>query len=170
MQATKAHVRQQDQTDCGVACLKAALNHFALAQVSFERLRELSGTSIQGTTMLGLLQAAKEVGMDAEGFEADLPSLQDCADLCILHIIKDQRLQHYVVCYGYDQHKAAFLIGDPAEPEVGYWTADELLAVWQSKALLLLKVNATAQKEAPESQVSGTGSRAWWKKIFHCSP
>ncbi|MBC6993949.1 peptidase domain-containing ABC transporter [Neolewinella lacunae] len=150
MQPTKAHVRQQDQTDCGVACLKAALNHFALAPVSFERLRELSGTSIRGTTLLGLFQAAQEVGIDAEGFEADLPSLRDCADLCILHIIKDQRLQHYVVCYGYDHKKAAFLIGDPAEPEVEYWTADKLDAVWQSKALLLLKANAAAQMEASE--------------------
>ncbi len=150
MQPTKAHVRQQDQTDCGVACLKAALNHFALAPVSFERLRELSGTSIQGTTMLGLLQAAEELGLDAEGFEADLPSLRDCTDLCILHIIKDQRLQHYVVCYGYDQNKTAFLIGDPAEPEVEYWTEDDLDTVWQSKALLLLKANATAQVEAQE--------------------
>lgn len=83
MKPTKAHIRQQDQTDCGVACLKAALNYFALAPISFERLRELSGTSVQGTTMLGLLQAAKEVGLNAEGFEADLPSLKDCEDLCI---------------------------------------------------------------------------------------
>jgi ATP-binding cassette subfamily B protein len=130
MTASKAHVRQQDQTDCGVACLKAALNHFDLPTVSFERLRELSGTSITGTTMLGLLQAADEVGMAAEGFEADLPSLQACEDLCVLHIIKDQKLLHYVVFYGYDEQKGVFLIGDPASPAPEAWTEEKLLSVW----------------------------------------
>ena len=100
--------------------------------------------------MLGLLQAAKEVGLNAEGFEADLPSLKDCEDLCILHVIKEQRLQHYVVCYGYDQIKGTFQIGDPGEPEVTYWTEDQLLAVWQSKALLLLKADESAKKDVAE--------------------
>ncbi|SEP74825.1 peptidase domain-containing ABC transporter [Neolewinella agarilytica] len=151
MTPTKAHVRQQDQTDCGVACLKAALNHFERPQLSFERLRELSGTSITGTTMLGLLQAAQEAGMEAEGFEADLPSLQECEDLCILHIVKDERLLHYVVYYGYNQKKKTFLIGDPAEPALVEWTDEELLSVWKSKALLLLKAKAgTATEAAPQ--------------------
>jgi ATP-binding cassette subfamily B protein len=161
MTPNKAHVRQQDQTDCGVACLKAALNHFELQAVSFERLRELSGTSLTGTTMLGLLQAAKEVGIEAEGFEADLPSLQACEDLCILHIIKDQRLQHYVVFYGYDARKSVFLIGDPANPKPEEWSEAKLLAVWQSKALLLLKKKATPETET----AAQTGQWEWIKSL-----
>ncbi|GAB3250628.1 hypothetical protein GCM10027347_08520 [Larkinella harenae] len=34
-------------------------------------MRELSGTSIQGTTLLGLCQAATGLGFKAEGFEAN---------------------------------------------------------------------------------------------------
>lgn len=150
MSPTKAHVRQQDQTDCGVACLKAALNHFDLPQISFERLRELSGTSLTGTTMLGLLQAAKEAGMEAEGFEADLPSLKDCTDLCILHILKDEKLLHYVVYYGYDEQQQQFLIGDPANVVLEKWSEEQLLSVWKSKALLLLKKKATTEASAVE--------------------
>ncbi|MEM6769927.1 MAG: peptidase domain-containing ABC transporter [Bacteroidota bacterium] len=146
----KAHVRQQDQTDCGVACLKAALNHFDLPAISFERLRELSGTSLTGTTMLGLLQAANEIGIKAEGFEADLPSLKACEDLCILHIVKDGKLLHYVVYYGYDEGSDTFLIGDPANPGIAKWSEEELLAVWKSKALLLLKKRAVSASETVE--------------------
>lgn len=161
MTPNKAHVRQQDQTDCGVACLKAALNHFDLLPVSFERLRELSGTSITGTTMLGLLQAANEVGVEAEGFEADLPSLQACTDLCVLHIVKDQQLLHYVVYYGYDAKADTYLIGDPASPVLEKWSEEKLLAVWQSKALLLLK-----KKAAPETEtVAQTGQWAWIRSL-----
>jgi ABC-type bacteriocin/lantibiotic exporter with double-glycine peptidase domain len=77
------------------------------------------------------------------------------------HVIKDQRLQHYVVCYGYDQTKETFQIGDPGEPDVSYWTEDQLLTVWQSKALLLLKADATAQKEVAEKP----GQWAWIKGL-----
>jgi ABC-type bacteriocin/lantibiotic exporter with double-glycine peptidase domain len=77
------------------------------------------------------------------------------------HVIKDQRLQHYVVCYGYDQTKETFQIGDPGEPDVSYWTEDQLLTVWQSKALLLLKADESAQKEVAEKP----GQWAWIKGL-----
>ena len=133
------HTRQHDQSDCGVACLQSALKHFGARAVSFERLRELSGTSRQGTTMLGLLQAAHELGMDAQGYEATTAQLLECTDLCILHILKDGKLQHYVVYYGYDPATNTVRIGDPAEPQIENWSLEQLESVWQSKALLLLQ-------------------------------
>ena len=72
----KNHVQQQGQSDCGVACLKSILKHFD-SDASFERLRELSGTSATGTTMLGLMQAGQKLGLDVEGFEADIPNLKN---------------------------------------------------------------------------------------------
>ena len=55
--AAKTLVRQQDQSDCGVACLASIIRYYG-GQANLERLRELSGTSRQGTTLLGLYQAA----------------------------------------------------------------------------------------------------------------
>jgi len=52
------HTQQHDQSDCGVACLRSVLRYFD-SDASLERLREMSGTTQQGTTMLGLLQAAQ---------------------------------------------------------------------------------------------------------------
>lgn len=132
------HIQQQGQSDCGVACLKAALRFFG-GDASLERIRELSGTSKTGTSLLGLLQGAKTLGMEAEGFEADLQSLKDCKDLTILHVIIDQRLQHYILCYGYDAATDTFHIGNPSEPKTEKITTEELMEIWQSKALLLLK-------------------------------
>ena len=132
------HIRQQDQSDCGVACLRSVLQYFN-SDAPLERLRELSGTSRQGTTMLGLYQAANELGLQAAGYEADLQNLRSCTDISILHIIKDGKLQHYVVCYGYDSAKGAFLIGDPADPQVQYWNPARVEAVWQSRIMLAIK-------------------------------
>ena len=64
------HIQQQGASDCGVACLKIVLQYFN-SDATFERLRELSGTTPQGTTLLGLLQAGQQLGLDTEGYEAD---------------------------------------------------------------------------------------------------
>src|SRR5699024_4945331 len=100
------------QSDCGVACLKSVIS-FLGGEANLERLREISGTSKQGTTLLGLYQSANELGLEAEAYEADMENLQKQTEPCILHILKDERLQHYVIYYGFE--KGQFIISDPAE-------------------------------------------------------
>lgn len=131
----KTRVQQRDQSDCGVACLASVIRYFG-GEASLEKLREESGTTQSGTTMLGLFQAAPKFGLAAEAYEADFKSLKKLKNPCLLHIIKENRLQHYVVCYGYEN--GSFLISDPAEG-VKKISQDDLENVWKSKALLLLK-------------------------------
>jgi ATP-binding cassette subfamily B protein len=133
----KSFIRQHDLSDCGVACL-STLARFYEGDVRLEKLRELSGTSKQGTTLLGMLQAARQIGLDAEAFEADIPNLQKLESPSILHVVIDNRLQHYVICYGYQDGK--FLISDPAKG-VSEYSVEELEKIWQSKALLTIKPN-----------------------------
>ncbi len=133
----KSWIRQRDQSDCGVACLAGIIYYFG-GEATIERLREKSGTSQTGTTLLGLHQAAPAFGLTAEPYEADIPNLKEVEHPCILHVIKEKVLQHYIVCYGYDSEKEAFWISDPAEG-VQTMNEEELEDIWQSKALLLLK-------------------------------
>lgn len=134
--------KQKDQSDCGVACILSIINHFQ-GSGFIENLRELSGTTKQGTTMLGLYQAAQKYGFIVEGLEADTKWLQAIDSPVILHVLIDKRLQHYVVCYGYKNNK--FIVGDPAKGIVEY-TEKELNEIWQSKALLKLTPNETFVK------------------------
>ncbi|MFV8355607.1 peptidase domain-containing ABC transporter [Flavobacterium sp. XS1P32] len=134
----KTHTLQLDQSDCGVACLLSIIklnggNH------SLEKLRELSGTTKQGTTMLGLHQAANQLGFTAEGCKADIQALKDHGEPVILHIVIEEQLQHYVVCYEYDELKG-FLVGDPAKG-IHSLTAPELEKIWVSKTCLTLSPN-----------------------------
>lgn len=131
----KQWIQQHDQSDCGVACMASVIRYFG-GEASLEKLREESGTTKTGTTLLGLFQAAPKFGLIAEPYEADIPNLKKQTNPCILHIIKEKHLQHYVVCYGFDED--AFLISDPAEG-VKKWSEEELEPVWESKALLLIK-------------------------------
>ncbi len=128
-------IKQHDQSDCGVACLLSVLQYHD-GQNSLENLRELSGTTKQGTTVLGLYQAANQLGFKADAYEAELKDLRESEHLSILHVIIDNRLQHYVLYYGFERGK--YIIGDPARGIVEY-TEEELKKIWKSKALLYLE-------------------------------
>ena len=133
-------VLQQDQSDCGVACLLSIIRYHG-GDNSFENLRELSGTNRQGTTILGLYQAGKDLGFNTKGLEAErtgqLKSLQSPA---ILHI-SGRQSQHYLVYYGFDKDNK-IVVGDPLKGILHY-TENELEKLWRSKALIQLIPNSS---------------------------
>jgi ATP-binding cassette, subfamily C, bacteriocin exporter len=139
-------ILQQDQTDCGVACLLSLIEYYD-GNNNLENLRRLSGTGITGTTLLGLFQAAKETGFDTEGCKADINALINHKEPCILHVITENNLQHYVVCFGTTEKKGNiyFVIGDPAKGII-HLSPDELDVLWQSKTCLTLQPNASFTK------------------------
>lgn len=140
-------VPQQDQKDCGIACLLSIILYYG-GDSDFENLRRLSGTSITGTTLLGLYQAGKATGFSPEGCEADMDALLAHPSLCILHVHLENNLQHYVVYFGKKETngKLLLIIGDPAKGMV-YLSPAELETIWQSKACLVLTPNETFQKK-----------------------
>jgi len=72
----------------------------------------------------------------------------------ILHIIKNKDFLHFIVCYAYHQDTDSFLISDPGELNIKQYAASELDALWQSKALLLLK-SSPALRQNPRSDTLG---------------
>ncbi|MEM6348402.1 MAG: peptidase domain-containing ABC transporter [Bacteroidota bacterium] len=131
------HIRQQGRSDCGVACLAMIVKSFG-GETSFEKLREQSGTNQQGTTLLGLFHSSKALGLKVGAYEATLSQLKEATQPSILHVLIDQQLLHYVVCWGWDESKQAFLIADPGD-ELKYLSEAQLDQIWQSKSLLLFE-------------------------------
>lgn len=140
----RGFVLQHDQSDCGIACLLSLINYYKGSN-TVEKLRELSGTTKQGTTLLGLYQAANQLGFTAQGNEADLQRLKDHSTPLILHVVLEERLKHYLVCYGYENDR--FIIGDPAKGVV-YYTEQELDEIWISRTCLTLCPNESFEKVA----------------------
>ena len=137
---------QKDLTDCGVGCLQSLVRYYG-GDISLETLREKSGTSKTGTTLLGLYQCANAIGFDADGCEADTKALIEHGEPVILHVIIEQKYEHYVICYSYNYHNdSKFLIGDPAKG-LEYWTQKDLEKVWVSKTCLTLKPNVHFEKK-----------------------
>ena len=133
---------QQDQSDCGVACLLTVIKYYG-GNNSMETIRKLSGTNITGTTILGLYQAANSLGFNAEGCEADVSALFKHPIPVILHVLIEEKLEHYVVCYGTkvnEKKELVFIIGDPAHGIV-HLSEVELSSIWKSKICLTLEPN-----------------------------
>jgi ATP-binding cassette, subfamily C, bacteriocin exporter len=129
---------QQDQTDCGVACLRNILGYYK-ADISIEKLREWSGAGIQGTSLLGLHQAAGQAGFKAEGARAGgISDLLEVRHPCILHVTMEGTQLHYVVFYPAESNNEQLLIGDPAKGLI-YLESKALEKIWTGQTLLLLE-------------------------------
>ncbi|PIV97600.1 MAG: peptidase C39 [Flavobacteriaceae bacterium CG_4_10_14_3_um_filter_31_253] len=150
--------QQHDQSDCGVACLLSLIQFYGGSN-SLEKLRELSGTTKQGTTLLGLYQAANKLGFTAQGNEADIQAVIDHKELLILHVVIQERLQHYLVCYGYEKDK--FIIGDPAKG-IATYTKEQLNTIWKSKTCLTLSPNSDFIK----TETQNKNKKQWFLKLL----
>lgn len=148
---------QQDQSDCGVACLLSIIQYYEGTN-SLEKLRELSGTTKQGTTLLGLYQAANKLGFTAQGNEADTQAIIDHKEPLILHVVIEKRLQHYVICYGYENKR--FIIGDPAKGIIKL-RKEELEKIWKSKTCLTLTPNNNFIK----SKTTTNNKKKWFLEL-----
>ena len=144
---SRTHSLQLEQRDCGVACLLNLMRYYG-GNSTIDELRRLSGTSVTGTTLLGLKQAAEKIGFDAEGCEADIPALLEHGQPVILHVLVEGNLQHYIVFYGKDLKNGSdkFILGDPAKGII-HVTKEELNKIWVSKACLTLAPNENFTKE-----------------------
>ena len=148
---TKTHTLQLDQSDCGPSCLLSIVKLYN-GNSSLEKIRELSGTTKQGTTMLGLYQAANKLGFNAEGCDADINSLIEHNKPVILHLLIENQLEHYVICYKYSEIEG-FLVGDSS---VGIYnlSIEQLENFWKSGTCLILEPNDTflTQKKEKDNQ------------------
>lgn len=139
----RTFVRQQASSDCGVACLLSVLQYYGGSR-ELEQLRMLSGTQVTGTTLLGLHHAATQCGMEAAGCKADMAALEAHGSPVILHVELEGAIQHYVVCYGFQQGKA--LVGDPQQGLL--WMEPAALgAIWKSGVCLTLQPGAAFEPD-----------------------
>jgi ATP-binding cassette, subfamily C, bacteriocin exporter len=126
-------VFQHDSSDCGVACLASVIRYLG-GDSNLETLRRISGTAKSGVSLLGICHAAIRSGLNAKGYEASTDDLKCHPHVLVLHVIIEEKLSHFVVCYGYEDEK--FIIWDPA---TGVQLMDEnsLRKIWSGKCLSL---------------------------------
>ena len=101
------HVQQIDEMDCGAACIAMICRHYG-RRVPLARIRALSHTSLDGTSLRGLCRAASELGLAARAVKTSARHLAAMPVPAIVHW--DSR--HWVVLY--DVGETHVRVADPA--------------------------------------------------------
>lgn len=133
----RTFVPQIDARDCGVAAL-ASIAKFYGSDFSLAHLRELAKTNKEGTTALGIVKAANEMGFETRPVQAD-KTLFDMSDVpypFIVHVNKEGKLQHYYVVY--QTKKDYLIVGDP-DPSVKItkMSKERFFSEWTGVAIFL---------------------------------
>lgn len=93
------YVRQHDTTDCAAASLAMVCLHYK-KEITITQLRDMMGTDLKGTNLIGLQKAANELGFTTAAVRVDRENfLSDFTLPCIAQVITDQGLAHFVVIF-----------------------------------------------------------------------
>ncbi|WP_405199315.1 peptidase domain-containing ABC transporter [Christiangramia sp. LLG6405-1] len=117
--------KQADIKDCGPTCLKIISAHYKKT-LSVELLRDLTKNTREGSSLLGLSDAAEKLGFRSIGVKTSTTDLKELPLPCILH----WNNRHYVVLYKIKNE--IFYISDPAHGLITY-NEREFINFWVSR-------------------------------------
>jgi len=136
------NIKQHDITDCGAACLASIATYYGL-QLPISRIRQMAGTDKKGTNVLGLIEASKKLGFDVKAVKSRLSNgknkiepLYKIPTPAIAHIVKDEKLLHYVVIYAVKGKTIRIM--DPAIGELKWERIDDFNNEWTGILVLLM--------------------------------
>ena len=136
---TNGVVMANDNFSCGPASLATALNKYGL-NLSLNEVSKHTNTSLNGTTMQSLIDAAKYYGFSAYGVEIDTKYLKENN---IVHL-NINGCEHWTIINKLtDTH---VFLADSTEGNMNF-TIDEFNSYFSKKAIVLSKNNSTDLKE-----------------------
>jgi ATP-binding cassette subfamily B protein len=116
------HYTQPDFKDCGPTCLRIIAKYYNKV-ISIQQIRQLSETTREGSSLLGLSDAAEKIGFRTLGIKSAIEKLNEAPLPCIIHCNKN----HFAVLY--KVNKGLYYISDPAHGFLKY-TKEEFLVHW----------------------------------------
>ncbi|MEY8458946.1 peptide cleavage/export ABC transporter [Lactococcus ileimucosae] len=133
----KYYTAQVDERDCGCAVLSMILKTYGTEQ-SLASLRLLAGTTIEGTSALGIKKTAEHLGFSVQALRADhtLFDMKEISYPFIVHVIKEQKYPHYYVVK--HSNKKYITIADP-DPTVKIkkMSWEQFYSEWTGVALFI---------------------------------
>lgn len=116
--------KQPDTKDCGPTCLRIVSKYYGKS-ISLQQIRNLSETTREGSSLLGLSDAAENLGFRSMGVQIDFNTLKEEVPFpCVAHWNKN----HFVVVYKIDKNNKVY-ISDPSYGLITY-TREEFIKSW----------------------------------------
>lgn len=119
--------KQPDSKDCGPTCLRIVSKYYG-KNISLQQVRNLSETTREGSSFLGLSDAAEDLGFRSLGVKLDFKTLAEEVPFpCIVHWNKN----HFVVVYDIIEKKTNYVIkvSDPSYGLITY-KKEEFIKSW----------------------------------------
>lgn len=136
-------IKQHDATDCAAACMGMVCLHYK-KETTITKLRDMMGTDLKGTNLIGLSKCAEELGFNCQAVKVDKEGFVSRYTLpAIANIVTKEGLSHFVVIFRIT--KKYVIIGDPAK-DLERLTIDEFYKKFTG-AMLLLKPNSEFERE-----------------------
>ena len=134
-------ILQNDETDCGPACLAAIFRKYGL-KVSIAQIRDIAGTDRQGTSAYGLVKAIEYYGFNNKVIETNEDILSKPLPLpAIAHVIIDEILLHYIVITKIKND--TIIVSDPAKGVLKY-KKEDFLKIW-TRILIFVEPSKQSQ-------------------------
>lgn len=152
------HYKQLDAMDCGPTALRIVAKHYGRS-FNLAYLRQLCQTTREGSSLLGLSDAAENIGLRSIGVKLNFEKLRKEAVLpCVLH----WKQRHFVVLYKIRKNKV--WVSDPAHGLLTY-TPEEFMRAWAGSTdtvktqgvALLLEPSPDFFEEETETEDKGRG-------------
>lgn len=128
-------IKQHDLKDCGAACIATISKQYGL-KIPISKIREAAGTDKQGTSALGIIKVAEQLGFTAKGVKANKPEdiFSEIPLPAIAHVVVDGGLLHYVVIHRIDEKE--ILIADPGQGIVKY-SPEDFFKIWTGILIIM---------------------------------
>ena len=127
-------IKQFDETDCGAACLAMLASHFG-SHLSITKIREVAGTDREGTSLKGMLEAAKKLNLDAKAVKGNEQIFSKKFPVpLVAHLQYQNGSNHFVVIAKINEKRV--WIYDPALGKISY-KKEKFLKIWSGYLILV---------------------------------
>lgn len=158
-------VQQHDMTDCAAACLAMVCLHYK-KETTITRLRDMMGTDLKGTNLLGLSKCADELGFISQAVRVDREGFLSKYTLpAIANVLTKEGLSHFVVIFKItDTH---VIVGDPAK-DLEKLEIDEFYKRFTGAMLILKPTENFAKGKVKGEKIFNRYLRLLWpqRKLF----
>ncbi|MFD2970207.1 peptidase domain-containing ABC transporter [Sphingobacterium bambusae] len=138
----KLRTKQQDQRDCGAACLASVAAYYGL-HLPIAKIRQRCHTDARGTNILGLIQGLDAMGFHAKGVKGNVESLSQIPLPAVAHVVLPEQRRHYLVIYKVEKD---FIIAmDPATASFNTYRLADFQEIWTG-AMVLMEPHAYFEK------------------------
>ena len=136
------NIKQHDSTDCGAACLASIAAYFGL-MFPIARIRQFAFTDKKGTNVLGMLEAANKLGMEAKGVKGPVECLQNIPLPAVALVVVNEKFRHFIVIYKVINDFVWVM--DPSEGKLQKRSKEAFKKEWTG-ILIFIRPNETFEK------------------------